>query len=101
VRLSAAASHAPAMLGRAGFVSTCVSLCIGGSLWLLYRYAKRVLLRFRLPADEVITGCFNTVMNTPKSPKHAAAGSTTAHSIDNRNISSLISQGQLHSAAAH
>ena len=86
------------MLGRAGFVSTCVSLCIGGSLWLLYRYAKRVLLRFRLPANEVITGCFNTVMNSNE-PKHAAAGATTAHSIDNRNISSLISQGQLHSAA--
>jgi hypothetical protein len=41
-------------------VSTMVTLCICGSLWLLVRYAKRVYMRFRLPAELVITGLFHS-----------------------------------------
>ena len=39
-------------------VSTFTSACVLGSLYLLIRYAMRVHSRFRLPADEVITGRF-------------------------------------------
>jgi len=39
-------------------VSSCTTACVLGSLYLLMRYATRVHSRFRLPADEVITGRF-------------------------------------------
>jgi hypothetical protein len=39
-------------------VSSFVSSCVVGSLYLLVRYASRVYVRFRLPADQVITGRF-------------------------------------------
>ena len=39
-------------------VSSFTSSCVLGSLYLLMRYAMRVHSRFRLPANEVITGRF-------------------------------------------
>lgn len=39
-------------------VSTFVSGCVLGSLYLLVRYASRVYTRFRLPSTEVVTGKF-------------------------------------------
>jgi len=41
-------------------VSLMVTLCICGSLWLLTRYAKRVYVRFRLPAEHVVSGQFQS-----------------------------------------
>ena len=74
-----------------------VSACIVLSLWLLYRYAKRVLLRFRLPADEVITGRFN-------GEEVVSAASAAADVLEQRHLSSLISKEQVkgheHNAAA-
>ncbi len=65
-----------------------VSACIIGSLWLLYRYAKRVLLRFRLPAEDVITGRFN-------GEEVVSAASATADVSEQRHLSSLISKEQV------
>mmetsp|Transcript_36577 Transcript_36577/g.77085 ORF Transcript_36577/g.77085 Transcript_36577/m.77085 type:complete len:232 (-) Transcript_36577:693-1388(-) len=77
-------------------VSTMVTLCILGSLWLLYRYAKRVYLRFRLMPEEVITGRFT-------GDEVLSAGGTAAglDQHEQRHLSSLISkeQMQLHVAA--
>lgn len=39
-------------------MSTFVSGCVLGSLYLLVRYASRVYSRFRLPNSDVITGRF-------------------------------------------
>lgn len=43
---------------HAGGVALCTSLVVLVSLYFLLRYAMRVYQRFRLPADEVVTGRF-------------------------------------------
>lgn len=72
-------------------VSTMVTACILGSLWLLYRYAKRVYLRFRLPPEDVITGRFSgdeVFGNTGGVP-----GTDT---VEQKHIAGLISKEQFH-----
>jgi hypothetical protein len=68
-------------------VSLVVSGTIVGSLWLLSRYAKRVLIRFRLPAEDVITGRFH-------GEEVISAASATAHPGEQRHLSGLISKEQ-------
>ena len=67
----------------AGVVSTFTSVCVLGSLYLLLRYALRVHSRFRLPANEVITGRFtgdevfaNMTGHMTRGPRETAQMST-------------------------
>jgi len=68
-------------------VSMMVTLAIILSLMLLYRYAKRVYLRFLLPKEEVITGRF-----TGAEVSRPVSGNDPT---EQRGMASLISQEQM------
>jgi len=68
-------------------VSFSVTLFIIFSLWLLYRYAQRVYLRFQLPKEEVVTGRFLS--------EEVLQSAQGADQDEQRNLSSLISKEQM------
>jgi len=70
-------------------VSTFVSGTVISSLYMLIRYASRVYSRFRLPADEVITGRFSG-----EEAMAGASGRERSDSNETRDLSKLISKEQ-------
>ena len=78
-------------------VSTFVSSCVIGSLYLLVRYASRVYARFRLPPDEVITGRFTGNETVLAGQQVDGRGDSQG---EVRDLSNLISREQLNLARA-
>ena len=77
-----------------GVVSTFVSGCVLGSLYLLVRYASRVYTRFRLPSTDVVTGKF-----TGEETRSWAA-MTGGEQRETRDMSQVISREQVQLAQA-
>merc|ERR1712146_638378 len=76
------------------FVSTCTSLFVLGSLYLLMRYAMRVHARFRLPAGEVITGRF-TGDEVFANMTGTSLGRAKPYQPETQNLANLISKEQM------